>query len=92
MIASAMTFDEILKGVREETAEALGREPEEISGNQFLVTDLGAESIDFIDLTFRLEKRFRVDIPEGELFESHEIPASRLTIQAVAEYLHRLLT
>ncbi len=85
-----MTFEEILQGVKEEAAGALGIEPAEISESQLLVADLGAESIDFIDLTFRLEKRFRVDIPEGELFESSTNPVSQLNIRSVAEYIQKL--
>ena len=33
-----------------------------------LVGDLGAESIDFLDIVFRLEKAFDIKIPRGELF------------------------
>ncbi|MDD5263035.1 MAG: phosphopantetheine-binding protein [Methylacidiphilales bacterium] len=85
-----MTFEEILQGVKEETAGALGIEPAEISETHLLVADLGAESIDFIDLTFRLEKRFHFDIPEGELFESSATPASQLNVRSVAEYIQKL--
>ena len=86
-----MTFDEILAGVKLETAEALGLELVEIGDNQLLVADLGAESIDFIDLTFRLEKRFKINIPEGQLFESRSLPVTQLSTKAVAEYIQTLL-
>jgi len=85
-----MDPDEILRGVQEETAAALGLTAGEASPEKHLVADLGAESIDFIDLTFRLEKRFQIEIPEGELFESRKIPAASLTVRAVAEYLQKL--
>ena len=86
-----MTSDEILTAVKVQTAEALGLEPGEIEDSHLLVTDLGAESIDFIDLTFRLEKYFQIDIPEGELFESRNAPVSQLTVKAVAEYIQNHL-
>jgi acyl carrier protein len=82
-----MTFDEILPGVKEEIAETLNLAPAEITDAQLLVNDLGAESIDLIDLTFRLEKRFKLEIPEGELFESAEHPAATLTVISIAEYI-----
>ena len=86
-----MTFDEILSGVKDEIAETLNLEPHEISEGTLLVADLGAESIDFIDLTFRLETRFKLNIPEGELFESAEHPAATLTVKSVAEYIFNRL-
>ncbi|MDR0533388.1 MAG: phosphopantetheine-binding protein [Verrucomicrobiales bacterium] len=82
-----MTFDEILSGVKDEIAETLNLEKSAIANQQLLVADLGAESIDFIDLTFRLEKRFKIEIPEGELFESAEQPSTTLTVNSVAQYI-----
>ncbi|MDR1303741.1 MAG: acyl carrier protein [Verrucomicrobiales bacterium] len=82
-----MTFAAILAGVKDEIAATLNLTPGEIGDTQLLVSDLGAESIDFIDLTFRLEKRFQLAIPEGELFESATVPAATLTVSAVAEYI-----
>ncbi|MDR1190177.1 MAG: phosphopantetheine-binding protein [Verrucomicrobiales bacterium] len=87
-----MTFDQILAGVKEEIAATLNLTASEITDERLLVADLGAESIDFIDLTFRLEQRFRLEIPEGELFESTEPPAMTLTVGAVAAYLFNKLT
>jgi len=34
--------------------------------------DLGAESIDFLDIVFRLERNFGIKIPRGELFPENE--------------------
>jgi acyl carrier protein len=82
-----MTFDEILSGVKDEIAETLNLEKSAIANQQLLVADLGAESIDFIDLTFRLEKRFKIEIPEGELFESAEQSSTTLTVNSVAQYI-----
>ncbi|MFI4918554.1 MAG: acyl carrier protein [Legionellales bacterium] len=53
--------------VREIIAEVLVIEEEDISLNSRLITDLGAESIDFLDLVFQLEKEFKIKIPRGQL-------------------------
>ncbi len=60
--------NEIFQKVQQILSEALGIEKEEIRGESSLVRDLGAESIDFIDIIFRLEKAFEIKIPSGELF------------------------
>ena len=41
---------------------------DEISPKATLQGDLGAESIDFLDIVFRLEREFNIKIPRGELF------------------------
>ncbi len=58
----------ILKKVQECLAGALALDTKEIRLESSLVNDLGAESIDFIDIIFRLEKAFDIKIPAGELF------------------------
>ena len=62
------TTDEIFSKVRETLIDALGVDDDEITADATLVRDLGAESIDFLDIVFRLEKSFNVKIPRGELF------------------------
>jgi acyl carrier protein len=47
--------------------QALGVEGDEIKPSATLQGDLGAESIDFLDIIFRLEREFRIKIPRGEL-------------------------
>ena len=49
-------------------AEALGCDQDEVKLDAALIRDLGAESIDFLDIVFRLEKAFNIKIPRGELF------------------------
>ena len=66
-----MNDREILKKVQECVAGALGIEPKEVRLESSLVRDLGAESIDFIDIIFRLEKAFDLKIPSGELFPAN---------------------
>ena len=48
--------------------EALGVERDQITPSATLQGELGAESIDFLDIVFRLEKEFGMKIPRGELF------------------------
>jgi len=53
-----MTRDQIINDVREVLEDALGADPEDITMDASLTGDLGAESIDFLDIVFRLEKKF----------------------------------
>ena len=62
------TVDEISAKVRETLVDALGVDDDEVTPDATLVGDLGAESIDFLDIVFRLEKNFSIKIPRGELF------------------------
>ena len=64
----AMSRDEIFENVRETLVDALAVEPDEVTEEATLTGDLGAESIDFLDIVFRLEKSFNIKIPRGELF------------------------
>jgi acyl carrier protein len=50
-------------------AEAIGRDPEQVKLDSSLVNDLGAESIDFVDIVFRLQRQFKVKIPRGKIVE-----------------------
>jgi acyl carrier protein len=63
-----MSRDEIFKSVQETLVDALAVEPDEVTEEATLTGDLGAESIDFLDIVFRLEKSFNIKIPRGELF------------------------
>ncbi len=63
----SMNREQILDNVRETLVEALAVEPEEVSEDASLQGDLGAESIDFLDIVFRLEKCFGIKIPRDEL-------------------------
>src|SRR5947207_6043601 len=54
--------------VAEVLVEALNVEEDEIKPTATLQGDLGAESIDFLDIVFRLEREFGIKIPRGELF------------------------
>ena len=64
----AMTQDEVLNKVKGVLVDALGVDEEEVTPEAKLVGDLGAESIDFLDIVFRLEKAFGIKIDQAELF------------------------
>ncbi len=64
----AMTRQDIFEKVKETLVDALGVDEDEVTENATLTSDLGAESIDFLDIVFRLEKTFDIKIPRGELF------------------------
>ncbi|MHC4718192.1 MAG: acyl carrier protein [Planctomycetota bacterium] len=63
-----MTGEEVFEKVREQLVDALGVDDEEVELDKTLTGDLGAESIDFLDIVFRLEKAFGIKIPPGDLF------------------------
>ncbi len=60
--------DEVFTRIREVLTDALGVDDEEVVPGATLQGDLGAESIDFLDIVFRLEKAFNIKIPKGDLF------------------------
>jgi len=60
--------EEIFEKVQEALVDALGVDDDEVTRDATLVGDLGAESIDFLDIVFRLEKAFDIQIPRAELF------------------------
>lgn len=62
------TQEEIYTKVSSTLVEALNVDEEDIKPTATLTGDLGAESIDFLDIVFRLEREFGIKIPRGELF------------------------
>ena len=62
------TSDEVFEKVQAALVDALGVDDDEVTPEATLVDDLGAESIDFLDIVFRLEKAFDIKIPREELF------------------------
>jgi acyl carrier protein len=63
----AVTKDEVFKKVQTALVDALGVDEEEVTPQATVVGDLGAESIDFLDIVFKLEKSFGIEIPRKEL-------------------------
>jgi acyl carrier protein len=64
---ATLTRDEIFEKVREVLVDALAVDEEDVSAGASLVKDLGAESIDMLDITFKLEQAFGFKIAQGEL-------------------------
>jgi acyl carrier protein len=69
----AMTRDEIFQQVRAILVDSLGVDEEEVTPQATLMGDLGAESIDFLDIVFRLEKSLGIKIPREELFPAENL-------------------
>src|ERR1043165_4565357 len=64
MTASKDVYGKVAKGL----VEALNLDEDEVTPTATLQGDLGAESIDMLDIVFRLERDFDIRIPQGELF------------------------
>ena len=93
----AMTHEEIFEEVREVLVDALGLDDDEVTENATLMGDLGAESIDFLDIVFRLEKSFGIKIPREELFPAESLLSNpefvsngKLTDKGIAEFKQRM--
>ena len=88
--------EEIFTNVRETLVDALGVDDDEVTQDATLIGDLGAESIDFLDIVFRLEKNFDVRIPRGELFpenllsDPQYVQNNKVTANGLAELKKRM--
>jgi acyl carrier protein len=69
----AMSRDEVYEEVKEVLIDALGLDDDEVTPGATLMGDLGAESIDFLDIVFRLEKAFEIKVPREELFPAEAV-------------------
>src|SRR3954449_12116951 len=83
--------------VAEVLVEALNVEEDEIRPAATLQGDLGAESIDFLDIVFRLEREFGIKIPQGELFpdsilgdQAELVQEGRVTDRGMVELRSRM--
>jgi acyl carrier protein len=63
-----MTRDDIFSKVRDVLVDALAVDEDDVTPEARLTADLGAESIDFLDIVFKLEQAFGFKIAQGELF------------------------
>ncbi len=89
--------EQIFTKVRATLVEALNVDEDEIQPASTLQGDLGAESIDFLDIVFRLEREFGIRIPSGELFpesifagDPECVQDGRVTERGIAEMRARL--
>ena len=60
----------VLPTVAATIADALGCDVEDVKPDASLIDDLDAESIDFLDMVFRLERAFKIKIPRGKIVEN----------------------
>ena|SRR5437867_9976376 len=89
--------EEIYTKVSATLVEALNVDEDEITPSATLQGDLGAESIDFLDIVFRLEREFGIKIPRGELFpesifqgDPEFVQDGRVTEKGLAELRARM--
>ena len=87
---------EIFAKVKEALIDALGVDDDEVTEEATMVGDLGAESIDFLDIVFKLEKSFDITIPREELFpddiltNADYVADGKLTPEGVAQLKERM--
>jgi acyl carrier protein len=81
-----MSEEQLMSVVSRLVAEALDQPMSSVTPTSSLVTDLGAESLDFIDLTFRIESAFGIKIVEDELWRAVASPAD-ITPATIVDYL-----
>lgn len=79
---SAEDIDAVYPKVAQIIADALGCELDEVKPTASLIEDLDAESIDFLDLVFRLERGFGVKIPRGKIVEDARGPLPEAEFEA----------
>ena len=92
IIIMAISRDDIYESVQEVLVDALGLDDDEVTPQATLMADLGAESIDFLDIVFRMEKSFDTKIPREELFPAEGLMSNgdyvsggKLTEKGLAE-------
>lgn len=64
-----LSDEETFEKIQEVLEEALGVDDDEVTPEARIGADLGAESIDYLDISFRLEKAFEIKIGESEMFD-----------------------
>jgi acyl carrier protein len=91
-----MTRDEIFEKVTEVLEDALGVDEDEVTPDAKLTSDLGAESIDFLDISFKLEQAFDFKIAQGELFPDNAaqdpeyVQDGKVTEKGIAELKQKM--
>jgi acyl carrier protein len=91
-----MSKDEVFAKVKEVLVSTLAVDDDEVTPQAKLSSDLNAESIDYLDITFQLEKTFGIKIPKGELFpenlftDPEYVQNGKMTPKGVAELKTRM--
>lgn len=92
----ALSREEIYSKVQAVLVDALGVDEEDVTPDAVLRDDLGAESIDYLDIQFRLEKTFGIKIEKGEMFnpelanDPNFVQGSKITPNGIAELKSRM--
>ncbi|MFM2093315.1 MAG: Acyl carrier protein [Planctomycetota bacterium] len=90
------TQAEVFQKVQTALVDALAVDEEDVTPEATIVGDLGAESIDFLDIVFRLEKAFGIEIPRAELFpedilaNAEYVKDGRVTASGISELKKRM--
>ena len=82
--------DEVFEKIQDVLVESLGVDKEDVSREARLVNDLGAESIDFLDITFQLEKAFSIKIEQKEFAQSAQsegVESQDVTVENVVQFV-----
>ncbi len=88
--------EEVFEKVQAALVDALGVDDDEVTPEATMVGDLGAESIDFLDIVFKLEKAFGITIPREELFpddiltNADYVKDGKVTAEGIGELKARL--
>ena len=77
---AVISRDEIFDKIKDVLENALGADSDEITMDATLIGDLGAESIDFLDISFKLEQEFSIKIDQGELFPENLMSDDTLVV------------
>lgn len=91
-----MTRDEIFDKVKEVLMDALAVDEDEVTPEASLRKDLGAESIDFLDIVFKLEQEFGFKVQQGEMFPENVtqdpsyVQGGKITPEGLAALKQRL--
>ncbi len=76
----ALTRDQVTSQVKDLIADSLGVDQESIQINSSFIDDLGADSLDIVELVMAIEKEFELDIPDED--------AERIsTVQDAIDYI-----
>ncbi len=92
----AMSREEIYSKVQGVLVDALGVDEDQVKPDARLKQDLGAESIDYLDIQFRLEKAFGIKVPKGEMLpenvmtDPNFVQGGRVTPAGMAELKKRM--
>ncbi len=79
-MVSSMTEQEIFDKVKKVTVEELGVKEEEVTSSASFQEDLGADSLDVVELVMALEEEFGIDIPDDDV-------NNLKTVQSAVDYI-----